>query len=372
MSDFKDKIPAAGGKVEYLYDPARGIATQISGFGFRALYIVAVSTDGRRVLSTVSAGGIGHVAVYPQPSVIAYVQSDNQGMWGRNCPHCQKYFRTNHVMEVTFCPYCSEGAHSIAFISKAQRIYITACYDAFARAYLGKKSTALDMEEIKDQTPAWHYSEEKQQFHFKCQTPACHAEADILGQYGYCPRCGLSNARQLFPEMTNKELARFEQIDTTVSDKHERGEAWERMTIDAVSRLEAMGKHLRKKLFELPLTKKRRKELEELNFQSPLQADEMLRQWFDVGLLTWPGNSANPGRHIAPGEVPFIRKMVQRRHILIHNGGVADQEYLKLSGDDNARLDERIRIRSKEAKRFVDITGQMAMNLLDNIEQGLG
>lgn len=370
MSEFKDKIPAARGKVEYLYDPARGIAAQISGFGFRALYIVAVSMDGRHVLSTVPAGGIGRVAVYPQPSVITYVQSDDQGMWGRNCPHCEKYFRTNHVMDVTFCPYCSEAAPGIAFISRDQGTYITACYDAFARAHMQKKSTSLDMAEITDQTPAWHYAEEKQQFHFTCQTDDCHAEADILGEYGYCPRCGRTNARKLFSELVDRELARCEYVSNTILDKAERGVVWERITVDAVSRLEALAKHLRRKLLGYPLTKKRRTLVEELNFQSPLQADELLREWFDIGLLTWTGNAAIPSRQIPLSEIPFIQKMVQRRHILIHNGGVVDEDYLKLSGDNQARLDERIRIRSNEAKRFMARVGDMGMNLLDNIEEG--
>src|ERR1035438_6059664 len=101
MPEFKDKIPAAGGKVEYLYDPQRGIAARISGTGFRAIYQVALSVDGRDLLATVSAGGIGSTSIYPQPSVLAFVQSDEQGMWGRNCPTCEKYFRTDHTMGVT-------------------------------------------------------------------------------------------------------------------------------------------------------------------------------------------------------------------------------------------------------------------------------
>jgi len=93
MSEFKDKIPAAGGKVEFLYDPASGrIDSQISGTGFIALYLVAVSMDGRHLLSTVPATGIGVTPVYPQPSVVTYVQSDEQGMWGRNLK-CSPKFR---------------------------------------------------------------------------------------------------------------------------------------------------------------------------------------------------------------------------------------------------------------------------------------
>ena len=62
--------------------------------------------------------------------------------------------------------------------------------------------------------------------------------------------------------------------------------------------------------------------------------------------------------------------MVQKRHILMHNGGVVDEEYLRLSGDTTVRLDERVRIKSNEAKRLLTLISEMATNLLDNVERG--
>ena len=113
--EFKDKIGAAGGKVEFLYEPGQGIAAQVSGSspGRWAIYMVAVSMDGRHLLSEIPATGMGVEAVYPKPSVTTFIQSDEQGMWGRNCPACQKYFRTNHVMGETCCPHCSIWAAGV-------------------------------------------------------------------------------------------------------------------------------------------------------------------------------------------------------------------------------------------------------------------
>lgn len=371
MSEFKDKIPAAGGQVEFLYHPANGrIDTKISGFGVRAMYLVAVSLDGRHFLSTVPAGGLGQTMVYPKPSVLTYIQSDDQCMWGRNCPVCEKYFRTNHVTGNTYCPYCAAGAPSLAFVTKAQRVYITAFYDAFARAYIEKKNTSLDMADITDQTSAWHYSEEKQQFHFTCDTKDCHTETDILGQYGYCPRCGRTNARKLFAERMDRMLSRLEETKKTVTDRKDRGLVWEEMTVTSLSEFEALAKHLRRRLLCLPMTANRRKQLEKLNFQKPLLADESLVQWFDIGVLEWAGNDASPKRTLPQSEPPFIKKMIQKRHILVHNGGLVDQEYLDLGGDTQVRLDERISIRSHEAKHFIESVRGMAANLLDNVEYG--
>ena len=155
-----------------------------------------------------------------------------------------------------------------------------------------------------------------------------------------------------------------------MTDRLERGAVWEKMSVDAVSKLEALGKHLRRRLLGYPLTAKRRRQLKEVSFQQPLAADRSLKEWYGMGLLEWSGTETNPTRVVGSGELPFIRKMVQRRHILIHNGGVVDQEYLDLSGDTDARLDERIQISSKETRRFLQNVRQMGMNLLDSIEDG--
>ncbi len=370
--EFGDKIGAAPGKVEYLYSPSKGIAAQISGSspGIFAMYMVAVSMDGRRLLDEIPATGIGTTAVYPQPSVVTYIQCDEFGMWGRNCPACQKYFRTNHIIGGTCCPYCAAWAPGLAFMSKDQRKYITACYDAFARALREKKDATVEVANITDRNPAWHYSELKQQLHFECSHVDCRAQTDILGDYGYCPRCGRTNARKLFLERIEKMLIRWEDVDNTIADRRDRSEVWDDMTKNIVGDFEYLAKHLRKKLLHFPMTPNRLKRLEELNFQQPLPANESLLQWFDISLLTWPGSGEIPKRIVPDSDVPFIKKMVQRRHILIHNGGVVDQDYLSFSADTQVVLGERVRIRSNEAKRFIEIVRTMAENLMDNVEHG--
>ncbi len=373
MGNFKDRIAAASGKIEFIYDAASGrIAQKISRF--RATYFVAVSLDGRQLLSTVRATGLGQTPVYPQPSVLTFIQSDEQGMWGRNCPRCQKYFRTNHVNgvnDITYCPYCSQAATSLAFVSKEQRIYVTAFYDALMRAVIGKTNTELNIAEITDETPAWHYSEEKQQVHFVCDTEHCQNETDILGDgYGYCPRCGRTNGRKIFLERMNEMSLRWEHTRMAISGEAERGAVWEDMTEKCVKQFEAFAKHLRAKLLHFPMTSNRRRELEGVNFQRPFQADESLTRWFDIGLFEWHGNPTIPKRSVPKSALPFIRRMLQKRHILMHNLGVVDQDYLDKSGDTDVRLNERIRVSTEEIRRFIESIQAMGAILLDNVEFG--
>lgn len=240
MAEFKDAIPAASGRIEFLYQPNGRIDSQISGISPQVMYMVAVSMDGRRLLGEVPAVGLGGTAVYPQPSVVTYIQSDDQCMWGRNCPACEKYFRTTHIFGMSVCPYCAETAPSLTFISKAQRVYIAACYDTFARAVLTHQSTSLDVACITDQAPAWHYSEEKQQLHFKCRTDDCCVETDILGRYGFRPRCGRTNARHAFTDVMSGALTRWDETNNGVFDRDSRRQVWEDLTVKSITEFETL------------------------------------------------------------------------------------------------------------------------------------
>jgi hypothetical protein len=123
------------------------------------------------------------------------------------------------------------------------------------------------------------------------------------------------------------------------------------MAVNAVFRFEAVAKHLRRGLLRLAMTHNRRRDLEGLNFQQPINADRLLKQWFDIGMLEWAGTANNPRRQAPHSELEFIKIMVQKRHLLIHNGRAVDREYLDITGDTSLQLDERIGIRSEEPKR---------------------
>ena len=71
------------------------------------------------------------------------------------------------------------------------------------------------------------------------------------------------------------------------------------MTIKTVSHFEALMRHLTLKLIVFPMTKNRRDQLKEINFQKPFAANGFLEEWFDIGLLEWPGNETISKRVVA-------------------------------------------------------------------------
>jgi hypothetical protein len=111
---------------------------------------------------------------------------------------------------------------------------------------------------------------------------------------------------------------------------------------------------LRHRLKLIPTTPKRKKELDKLSFQRVLDACESLDQWY--GLETLEG--------VSDEQKAFLKMMMHRRHIITHNGGRVDADYLKFSGDTQAKLNERIRIRSSQVRRLLEIVRLLGNNLI--------
>ncbi|MHC4270209.1 MAG: hypothetical protein ACYSTS_17340, partial [Planctomycetota bacterium] len=106
MEEFEE-IAHSGGKIEFLNDPVKGTSirfTHSSPWPFSA-FQVCVSFDGK-ILDTVPVGGMGSSIPipYPKPSILAFVISDRQGLFGRQCPKCNTYFRSDIEGQTNFCP----------------------------------------------------------------------------------------------------------------------------------------------------------------------------------------------------------------------------------------------------------------------------
>ena len=98
------------------------------------------------------------------------------------------------------------------------------------------------------------------------------------------------------------------------------------------------------------MTPGRKKKAKAIRFHDLERMSESLREVFDIRVT----------KGIGEDDLRFIRMMFQRRHVFEHSGGVADQKYLKQSGDTTVRLGEAIRETKKNAGRCADILLVMA------------
>lgn len=312
------EIAHSGGKVSFEHDPARGTSIGISHSSPWAvtLHQVCVSYDGK-VLEFVPFGGIGAAEEpYPQPSLLAFVVSDREGMFGRHCPSCKAYFRSSFLTNRTYCPYCNHSDRGVEFLTQNQLQFIDSFCRASDEAHNKGESATIDLDALADQLPenraGWVYAEERQQSKYMC--PSCRCVYDILGEYAICPHCGTPNCQEVIQAKLGDLETQFRTADEALADRHEREVEWEKLT-RCVSDFEALAKAVRSRLLRHPLSPSRRSELEDLNFQNLLPSAHALHTWFDIDVL----------RGLGDDEKRFLQLMFNRRHVFVHNGGRVDQ-----------------------------------------------
>lgn len=303
-------------------------------------------------VATIDIGGVWNP---PYPDCVpVFIGSDSQGLFGHQCPKCNRYWRSKTVPAVwkITCPYCGVSAETHHFLTPGQRRFAEAICELTAKAVQDEVDGqhVIDMDQVADELattaerPSFYYSEESQQNHYTCA--ACGLADDILGRYGYCSSCGTRNDLQ--------ELTRdIEAVNVKTRERLKLHEPLEGAVTDAVSAFDSVARQYAKQLAEgVPMKPSRKASLEGALFHSLKRVDD-LKAWFGIDLVDG----------LDAGDVEFIRRMFLRRHVYEHNGGEVDQRYLNESGDTTVRLKQALREPAESIFRLTGLILRMARNL---------
>ncbi len=352
MTEFEE-IAHTGGKITFIHDPQHGTSIQLEHSRPlpAAVFQVCITLDGQ-IIDYIPFGGMGQGSFYPQPSVLAFLISDSEGMFGQKCPVCASYFRTSVLSRITACPYCGLRNRGVAFLTSNQIQFLTNFFNTFMAAHKEAKSIEVNLDEMVDALSnnihSWVYKEERQQSQHKCKS--CRCRYDILGHYALCPACATSNYLTIFEGALGKLLTNVEEI----------AKAGEVIPGDlltkAFTEFEALGNSVRTQLLRLPATEKRKSDIAKLNFQRIIETSDSLEKWFAFKLL----------KDLSQEEVEFIRIMVNRRHILVHNAGRVDQRYLDITNDKTFKLNEVIKVMAGETRKTVGLLSRCGSNLVSD------
>lgn len=360
MPEFEE-IASAGGKIEVIHDSEQSVSLQISssGGGPWSAFQLGVSLDGK-VMRYCPLRGMDMRPPEPPPQLAPImVVSDREGLWGRTCPQCHSYFRTSSPREICACPYCSHRDRNDRFTTENQLLFVTRVREAYREAIESKKTITIDLNKIARELPAnrpaWAYSEERQQNRFTC--PGCQTVYDILGEYAGCPTCGKRNSLQVFENHISEVEKQFNEADAKLTERHEREVEWEKLS-RCVSDFEAMARDIQTQLALVPATRRRKSDIKALSFQNILKANDCLLNW--VGFEILP--------RFPDDDKVFLNRMFNRRHVLTHNGGRVDQEYLDNTKDTTVRLNQKIAVHSKELRRLIPLLRTCAKHLFGGFE----
>lgn len=303
------------------------------------------------VLCQVNLGGIGSKQDPPPvPGAFqVFISSDSEGKFGRQCPACNGYWRSDLGAHV--CPYCGTQADVVAFLTTAQRSYVEQYCAKMIEALeveVGGEY-AIDMDAVADaadasvgEKPPFYYVELSQQNRFTCK--ACDGFNDILGTFGYCTVCGTRNDFQELSDKTIKSLR----------DRINAGGPYEACVRDAVAAFDSfVSQYVKQLIRHIPLTPARRHRLENGPFHNLEMVANELKTTFDIDILDG----------LKPDDIEFGKLMFHRRHVYEHEGGEADEEYIAKSGDKTVKPKQALRETIESAHRIATTVLRLASNL---------
>jgi len=318
-----------------------------------ALFAIHVIPPGLPV-GTAQLGGMGS-PVDPGPvpgNLMVYIVTDSEMMWGAQCPRCSAYWRSASPSKC--CVSCGLRGEPHLFLTDAHGAFIEQYCSLFAQAQNAPDGEhVIDLDAVADavesvEKPPFYYAEESQQNKFKCN--ACGCVVDILGNFGYCSRCGTRND---FQELETKTMV-------AIRDRINSQEQREACVRDAVAAFDSfVGQYVRELVRRVPLTSARMNRLQSSRFHNVSQVREELNGVFDIDIF----------KGIDASDQQFAVMMFARRHVYEHNGGEADEQYISQSGDTSVRPKQALRETQESAHRTVGIVLRFAKNLHDGFHE---
>jgi hypothetical protein len=167
---------------------------------------------------------------------------------------------------------------------------------------------------------------------------ACHTQYAVIGSAYFCPACGHNSVTRTFSDSLKKiqvkcdNLATIRQALTEATGKDEAEvtcrSLLESCISDGVVAFQLFCEGLYADYGEPPFNA----------FQRLEQGSKLWQDAIGKGYGDW----------LTPNELQGLKVLYQKRHLLAHNDGIVDEQYLKKSGDPSYRKGQRIVISERD------------------------
>lgn len=293
--------------------------------------------------------------------------TDAEGMFGRECPQCNKYFKVKtgtgllNISTCT-CPYCEHTDDSNEFLTPAQHKYIES---VAVKKLLGpalrdlerqfkdlEQSTRHSLISFKVQTtgfdlPIQYYTEAELETIVTCDN--CGLVFAIYGIFASCPDCAKLTAMSMFKkslEVASKRLGILSRMPADLQDA---------LIIDtlsaAVATFDGLGKRLRSQFPAIFPDKPQNL------FQNLDALDKALKQNASLDLVGLIGSD----------QFHKVYYMFQVRHIWNHNFGEADDGFVKKTNSDRSMIGKQVIPSEQEVREFLTLIELMGVTLREKI-----
>ena len=281
------------------------------------------------------------------------VTADDDGFTGRECPNatCRGYFKIVFGTGLEgdglpcHCPYCGHTTGHDEFWTPEQIRYAKSVATQKISDAIRKDLKSLEFNHepqglfgigfsVKIESgpllPIHHYREKELETTVVCTN--CTLRYAVYGAFAFCPDCGQHNSLQIL--RANLEVVRRMLDLADGYDRDLQAKLIENALEDCVSTFDAFGRELCRVHADRTSSPSI---MNRMRFQDLVHARAEL-QTISVEMIAAITTDA--------WEQALI--LFQKRHLIAHRLGVADQEYLDRSGDREAVLGRKVRVNSDE------------------------
>ena len=308
------------------------------------------------------------------------VESDSEGYVDKECPNdsCLFLFKihgedwSNIVKdEEVFCPSCRHVAptkswYPRAQVEAAQEYALSTISNSINKAMRADAaasnrrqnrnsflSITLDVKGGKDAVLVPVAAAEPLRLRTTCDSCSC--RYSYVGAAYFCPSCGANSASHTFTQTLNTirtAAGLGETLRKTLSP--DEAEVMIRTLIEKAMQDTVMSfQRLNEQLYER---------------QSGKSARRNAFQNLDAGSDLWKAEIgyAYAGL-IDQAKFAQLRVYFQQRHILAHQQGIVDQDYIDRSGDKTYAVGQRLLIQETAVREFADLIEELSQRLTDKI-----
>lgn len=280
---------------------------------------------------------------------------DDDGMMGRECPECKKYFKlkpgTGLPTDHCHCPYCDYEGKSNTFwtpdqLEYAKSVGLNQVFRSHIKPSLDRLTDSFKELERSSRNslikftvkssgydhffPIKYYREEELETKLECDS--CGLVFSIYGVFARCPDCNELNAFLIFDKSIEVTERQFEIFTKPEIPTELKTQSLSSILSSCVSAFDGLGKELRKR-------------------KPTLYPDRPKNLFQNLHALNEHLNNLISDKH---SNYPQLLKMFQVRHLYEHNMGVVDEDFIKKLPQYSSSLGRKFMLDERELKDFID------------------
>ena len=315
-----------------------------------------------------------------EPTISIPIEPDSEGYLDKECPSepCLFFFKVHgddwsKIVrdEEVFCPSCGHAAPARSWHPRAQveaaRDYalgtITKSMNKAMRADAAASkrrqnrnsflSITLDVKGRRDPVLVPVVAAEPMRLQTSCESCGC--RYSYVGAAYFCPSCGANSARHTFTQTLNtiRTSAGLGDILRNTLDPDDAEVMIRTLLEKAIQDTVMSFQRLNEKLYERWCGKSaRRNAFQKLDAGSDLWKAEIGDAYVDL---------------IGQAKLDQLKIYFQQRHLLAHQQGIVDQDYIDRSGDKTYAVGQRLLIRDSSVQEFADLIEKLGHELTQRL-----